>query len=153
MLKIHVDRKEDKVFAKISGSFIDQIDLGKHFGDGFKELHLKCRGLVRINSIGTRLWLAYFQMLRKQNVQVYLVECSTFLVSQMNMMKSFCEGMIIESIMVPFICTQCQDETSALFSMGELKAIRYAIEDRKCEKCGGVAEFDDITQEYFGFLR
>jgi hypothetical protein len=50
-------------------------------------------------------------------------------------------------------CGSCGTELLGLFRCADLKKIKFQIPDLKCAKCGGVASFDDIPEEYFAFLQ
>jgi hypothetical protein len=106
----------------------------------------------RINSVGVKAWIKYFQSVSAKGVQLRFLECSTAIVEQINLISNFACGGSIESIYVPFCCTSCNTELLGLFRTEDLKKIQFQLPDLKCSKCGGVASFDDIPEEYFGFL-
>jgi hypothetical protein len=53
---------------------------------------------------------------------------------------------------VPFSCGQCRGEFIALFKVEDLKKLGMSVPELACPKCKGSAAFDDIPEEYFGFL-
>jgi len=58
----------------------------------------------------------------------------------------------VESIYVPFSCHSCKGEFVGLFTTDELSKMNLQLPELKCSKCGGKATFDDIPEEYLGFL-
>ena len=71
---------------------------------------------------------------------------------QINLISNFTAGGVVESIYVPFACSACKTELVGLFKTEDLKKMGGNIPELKCTKCGGSAVFDDIPEEYFGFL-
>ena len=71
---------------------------------------------------------------------------------QINLISNFTCGGEVESIYVPFSCVNCKSELVGLFKCEDLKKLQLRLPDLKCSKCAGKAVFDDIPEEYFGFL-
>ena len=107
----------------------------------------------RINSTGVKNWIKYFQLLQSKATQIRLVECSVALVEQINQISNFTCGAQVESVYVPFCCRQCKTDLVGLFTVESLIKRGLQLPLLKCSKCGGESEFDDIEDEYFGFLK
>jgi anti-anti-sigma regulatory factor len=116
------------------------------------ELQINCKGVVRINSVGVKTWIKYFQSLSSRGIKLKFVELSTALVEQMNFISNFRCGGEVESIYVPFACEKCHSELVGLFRVDALKKMQCKIPPLQCSKCGGKAVFDDVPEEYFGFI-
>ena len=113
-------------------------------------LVINCRDVKKINSTGVKTWINFFQEFNKKN-QVKFTELSIVLVEQLNSVMNFACGATIESIMVPFICTDCNKESNHLMDTSFLRGMS-SIADAECPFCKGHAEFDDLPEEYFSFL-
>lgn len=116
------------------------------------ELHVNCKEIPRINSVGVKGWIKYFQGVATKGSKLKFTECSTAIVEQINLISNFACGGQVESIFVPFSCTGCKGELVGLFKTEDLKKLQLKLPELKCSKCGGKAVFDDIPEEYFGFL-
>ena len=90
--------------------------------------------------------------MQAKKVKIKFQEVSTALVEQINLISNFTAGGEVESIFVPFSCTGCKSELAGLFKAVDLKKQQLKLPELKCQKCGGKAVFDDIPEEYFGFL-
>jgi hypothetical protein len=91
-------------------------------------------------------------MAQKKGTKLKFFECSSAIVEQVNLISNFLCGGTVESVLVPFNCTQCKCELVGMFKTEDLKKIQYDVKDLKCSKCGGRAVFDDVPEEYFAFL-
>ena len=111
-----------------------------------------CWRFSSINSVGVKAWIRYFQSLAAKGVKVSFTECSTAIVEQINLISNFTCGGRVESIYVPFACTNCKSELVGLFKTDDLKKTQLKLPDLKCSKCGGKAVFDDVPEEYFSFI-
>lgn len=142
------------MLVKISGSIEENVDFNALIGvPTVNKMDIACREILRINSVGVKAWIKYFQGVASKGVQLRFIECSTAIVEQVNLISNFTCGGKVESIFVPFCCTKCGTELLGLFRTDDLVKINFEIPDLKCSKCQGPARFDDIPEEYFGFLQ
>src|SRR5262249_29218637 len=111
-----------------------------------------CGEVSRINSTGVKAWIMFFRSLQQKGVKIKFSHCSTAIIEQMNMVNGFMAGGTVESVYAPFLCHGCQSEVSALYSSEQLRKSAFQVADLKCPKCGEKATFDDVPEEYFGFL-
>lgn len=153
MLNIAKEKAGDAIVIRLTGSIEESVDFAKSVGpiDG-SEVHVNVKGVTRINSVGVKAWIQYFQGLSSKGLKLKFVECSTAIVEQINLISNFLSGGEILSIYVPFSCESCKTELVGLFKVDALRQIGDNIPNLKCSKCGGSAVFDDIPEEYFGFL-
>lgn len=152
MLNVVKEQKGPALIVRFSGSIEESVNFDQLIGPPPAELQVYCKEVPRINSVGVKAWIKYFQSCQAKNTKLTFVECSTAIVEQINLISNFTCGGRVESIYVPFSCTQCKGELVGLFKTDDLKKMQMKLPELKCTKCGGKAVFDDIPEEYFGFL-
>ena len=153
MLNVVKEKKGNALLLILTGSIEESVDFAKLFGDvAGPEVVVNSKGVARINSVGVKSWIKYFQTLAQKGIKLRWIECSTAIVEQLNLISNFSCGGVVESIFVPFSCTKCRSELVGLFGTDALKKSNFNLPELKCSKCGGKAEFDDIPEEYFNFL-
>jgi len=148
--------KEDKggvTVIRLSGSVEESVDFEQVVGPPMGgEVHVYCKEVPRINSVGVKGWIKYFTACAGAGATIKFFECSTAIVEQINMIANFAPGNHVESIYAPFACASCGAELVGLFKVEDIKKANMNLPKLKCSKCGGEAEFDDIPEEYFAFL-
>lgn len=152
MIKVSKEQKGDVLIIKFAGSIDETVHFDQAVGPVQGEVHVNTKEVVRINSVGVKSWIKYFQQLHAKGVKVHFVECSTSIVEQINLISNFTGGGEVDSIYVPFACSNCNAELIALFRTSDLDRNDFKLPELKCTKCGGKAVFDDIEEEYFAFL-
>lgn len=153
MLNVVKEKKGNVLLARLTGSIEETVNFDQIIGDDpGPELHVNCKGISRINSVGVKAWIKYFQNLAGKSVKLKFQECSTAIVEQINLISNFTCGGEVESIFVPFSCQKCSAELVGLFRVDALKKLNFEVPSLKCTKCGGSAVFDDIPDEYFHFV-
>jgi hypothetical protein len=153
VLHVTKDQRGDTLLVKLTGSIEENVDFNALIGmPAVPKMDLLLKEVPRINSVGVKAWIKYFQGVAAKGIQLRFIECSTAIVEQINLISNFTSGGTVESIYVPFCCGSCNTELLGLFRASDLKKINFQIPDLKCAKCGGVASFDDIPEEYFSFL-
>ena len=146
------EQKGNTLVIQLTGSIEETVNFDQLIGIPPAELHVHCKEVPRINSIGVKSWIKYFQAVSQKGTKLRFFDCSTAIVEQINLISNFTSGGTIESIYVTFSCTNCKSELVGLFKSEDIKKLDCKIPDLKCTKCGGKAVFDDIPEEYFGFL-
>ena len=152
MLNITKDLAAGILTVKLVGSIEESVNFEQMIGATPGEVLVNCKEVSRINSVGVKGWIKYFQSLAAKGTKLKFVECSTAIVEQINLISNFLCGGSVESIYVPFACEGCKAELVGLFKTEDLKKSGMNIPNVKCSKCGGTAVFDDIPEEYLGFL-
>lgn len=152
MLNVIKEQKGSVLEIRLSGAVEESVDFEKLIGQPTGEVHVNCKEIPRINSIGVKAWIKYFSSLTSHGVALRFQNCSTAIVEQINMISNFTCGGAVDSIYVPFSCQGCKTELVGLFKAEDLKKIQNNLPELKCTKCGGKAVFDDIPEEYFAFL-
>jgi anti-anti-sigma regulatory factor len=152
VLNVVKEQKGSAVLVRLSGSVEESVNFDQLIGPPPAELIVSCKEIPRINSVGVKAWIKYFQGAQAKGTKLTFIECSTAIVEQINLISNFNCGGTIESIYVPFACTSCKSELVGLFKTADLKKLNLKLPELKCSKCSGKAVFDDIPEEYFGFL-
>ncbi len=152
MVNVIKEQKGNVLVVKLSGSIEESVNFDQLIGPPQPEMHIFCKDVPRINSVGVKAWIKYFQAAQSKGSKVRLFECSTAIVEQINLISNFTAGGTVESIYVPFACSSCKTELVGQFKTEDLKKMGGNIPELKCTKCGGKAVFDDIPEEYFAFL-
>lgn len=152
MLNVLKEDKGSSLLIRLVGSVDEEINLESSIGPVKKPLEIYCKDVVRINSVGVKIWVRYFQKLQETNVPLKFYELSSVLVQQLNLMVNFIPPSAqILSVCAPYLCTACKANSLGLFNVADLKGGDLVAPKLKCPKCGGVSEFDDIESDYFGF--
>lgn len=152
MVNVTKEQKGNVLVVRLSGSIEESVNFDQLLGAPPAEMEVNCKEIPRINSVGVKAWIKYFQSCQAKGTKLKFVECSTAIVEQINLISNFTCGGMVESIFVPFSCTSCKSELVGLYKSEDLKKIQLKVPDLKCTKCGNKAVFDDIPEEYFGFL-
>jgi anti-anti-sigma regulatory factor len=152
MLTATQEKLGNATLFRLSGAIEESANFDQLLGPPPAELVINCKDVPRINSVGVKFWIKYFQLAQSKGTKLKLIECSTAIVEQINLISNFTCGAEVESIYVPFSCESCHKELIGLFKTTDLKALNLRLPELKCSKCGGKAVFDDIPEEYLGFL-
>ena len=152
MINVIKEQKGTVLAVRLVGSIDENVVFDKLIGTPPAALDVNCKEISRINSVGVKAWIKFFQSCQAKGTKLKFLECSTPIVEQINLISNFvCNG-IVESVYVPFSCKKCHTELVGLFKAEDLKKMKLKLPFLKCNKCGGEAEFDDVPEEYFGFL-
>ena len=151
-VKLKKERKGNALTVWIQGAIAETCDFKKSFGELPPELVVNCKEISRITSTGTRAWITYFNQVTAKGVKLRFEECSTAMLEQCNQISNFTCGGEIASGYLPYCCQTCHTPFLKLFGIQELKAMSPKPSDLTCPKCGGIALFDDIPDEYLRFL-
>src|SRR5262249_22789974 len=146
------EQKGTVLVVKLSGSIEENVSFDQLIGAPPGELHVVCKEITRINSVGVKSWIKYFSGAQQKGTKLRFQDCSTAIVEQVNLISNFTAGGAVESIYVPFSCQSCKSELVGLFKCEDLKKLSFKLPELKCSKCGNKAVFDDIPEEYFAFL-
>lgn len=153
MLNVTRDKKDKTLILRLSGEIDETVNFDQAIGATSPDTVLHCEGISRINSLGVKAWIAFFEACTKRGVKLRYTHCSPAVVEQLGLIRNFaCEG-VIETIYVPFVCTNkaCCRELVGLFKVEDLQRIAFKIPALKCSTCGSPAVFDDLEDEYFRF--
>ena len=152
MLNVLKEQKGNVLVVRLVGSIEESVSFDALIGPPPQELHVNCKEVPRINSIGVKAWIKYFSVLQQKGTRLRFQDCSTAIVEQINLISNFTCGGAVDSVYVPFSCGKCRGEFIAPFKVDDLKKIAMNLPELDCPKCSGKASFDDIPEEYFAFL-
>lgn len=150
----HINKDDKSVPPKLilSGIIDEAADLSPLLEGNPRALHLDCRNVSRINSIGVKLWREFFGRYRKGGGRAHFFNLSPALVSPLNYLSDFAQKDEIRSICVPFMCLSCEKTTIATYTTDELTKLNLNLTPPPCAACGAKTEMDEIPEEYFSFL-
>ncbi len=152
MLSVNRQPIEDGLLVDLNGTIEENVHFEELIGTFEGALTVKCRGITRINSVGVKTWMRYFQGLKAQGKVFRFIECSHPVIEQLNMISNFACGGEVLSILMPFSCLKCQNEFVVSSKTADLKATNLQVPVVKCEKSECGAQFDDDPEEYLYFL-
>lgn len=154
MLKVDKQEKGDVIVLTFNGTIEEDTDLSSLVGSPTQlkwDIYLK--GVQRINSMGVKTWVKFFQAVASKGIQIKYLECSTAIVEQMNLLKNFGCGGTVVSMYLPYRCSKCSKELFTLFRVEDLQKLSFEVPPVQCPQCKSPANFDDLPEEYFGFLQ
>ncbi len=152
MLQVEKSQKGSIFLFKLSGNIEENTKLDEALGEPKPQMEIHLKDISRINSIGVKGWIKYFQNCQAKGTKITFTECSTAIVEQINLISNFTCGGAIESIYLPYSCGKCRTEQLCLLKVEDLKKLGMNLPTLKCSKCTGTAEFDDIPEDYLAFL-
>ncbi len=152
---VQVDREDgpEGTVVKLAGTIEESVDLSQLFGEFTGVLSVNCKGVTRINSVGVKTWIRYFQGLKSTGRAFKFLDLPHPLIEQLNMISNFACGGEVVSVLLPYGCNKCSKEFVASVKTAELKANGLEVPKVKCERedCG--ATFDDDPEEFLYFLQ
>ena len=150
MLSIQKTNTANGLNVELSGAFEETVQLETLIGPVQGVLTVNCRGLTRINSVGVKTWINYFQKLKMAGITIRFEECSPPIVEQLNMISNVSCGGEVVSVLLPYSCVKCMKEFVIPL---ETKNINPdALPQAKCERSDCANQFDDVSEDYFYFL-
>jgi len=152
MLNVTREMKGTTLVLRLKGSIDESTPLEQAFGAPAPVIEVNCREITSINSSGVKAWIRYFQAAAKGGSRFSFHECSQSIVDQINFIMNFTCGGKVESIFLPFCCESCNTPALALFKCDDLRAAQLQVTPPACVKCGAATSFDEIPEEYLGFL-
>jgi anti-anti-sigma regulatory factor len=154
--RLVVDLKgtDQAAYVKLSGHIDednDLTDLTKKITQ--QVVVLNTANVERINSCGVRDWVSWLNELDKKGAELYLVECSPAIMTQVNLVNNFIGSGTILSFYSPYFCSGCDSEKMLLIETEEaLKNLPFRAPTCRCDQCDHTMDFDDIESSYFAFL-
>ncbi len=153
MLNVKKEITGQSTVVEFLGTIEESVNFEQLVGETTGDIVFKCRGITRINSVGVKTWIRYFQSLKNEGKKFKFTDCPQPIVEQLNMISNFACGGEVESILLPYYCQKCQKEMVARCLTSDLKKNDLEIPQVKCEKNPCDAKFDDDAEEYFYFLK
>lgn len=150
---MEVIKKETSELTELSliGVIDENTNFEKTIGKIHSSLDVNCKGIARINSIGVKGWVRYFNGLRKNGIRLRFFECPTAIIQQMELFHNFVDPSEICSLVISRFCKACKKTQDEIFSVADLKKNSFNISSEPCT-CGGMLNFDH-TDDYFKALK
>lgn len=124
---------------------------GRKVAEGIKskKLVVAMRGVRRFASWGMSEWMDFLRI--NENRDLYLVECSTYAVSQINLVTGLLGHGKLVSFYASYRCGSCSEERETLFIVPR---DRDEIRDlpgshQECATCGGRARLEEYPAAFF----
>jgi anti-anti-sigma regulatory factor len=148
--KFKFEEIKDKGFVKIvlKGNIDEDTELdtiAKNPGP----LVFNFKNVTSINSLGVRTWVNLMKLLAGKSVT--FEECPPVIVRQMNMIPSFKGTAKVQSVLVPYVCDECEAEAVSLVTQENFSQVAEAYSCENCKK--GELEFDGNPKQYFAFTK
>jgi ABC-type transporter Mla MlaB component len=146
-------RSGDVTTVALHGDITERSDFGALLSElpGGAETVLDLADIRRIDSSGVREWLTFVRGAERAGKPLVLDRCSVAFVHQLNMIAKFAGHGRVRSAMAPFYCSPCNVEAARVIDLSRGVPEQVSPPER-CEKCGGMMEFDDLL-EYYERLR
>src|SRR5690606_35426872 len=102
-------------------------------------------------SFGVRQWLQLMDVIEREAEKLFLVECSSKFVDQLNMFAGFAGRGQVLSFYAPYVCDGCGTSRSILFRVDQDEDMiqRAQPPNFTCRVCRGQEVFDDDPNAYF----
>lgn len=155
MLTVNKAKKGNLEVFQIVGPVDDRSNFDESFGpvpDSPTEIHVNCAQVTRINSVGVKSWIKYFQKVQAKNLKLVFHECAPPIVQQMNMVFNFLCGGKVATLLGPFACEACGNNFLSSLKVADIQSSNFNIQPIPCSKCQKPAEFDDVPKLCFKFL-
>ena len=153
MLIIGKDESSTPPKLTMSGVIDETVDFSKLSDARKSDLHILCREVNRINSVGIKIWRDFFRNYREQGGSVRFHELSPALVATMNYISDFVEIKELVSLCAPYICPKCKTSALKVLTVAEAKSCLPTPPSMACPKCSALMELDEIPEEYFSFTQ
>jgi len=116
---------------------------------GTKKLIVNMRDVRRFASWGMAEWMEFLRI--NGDCDLYLVECSTYAVSQINLVTGLLGHGKLVSFYASFRCGSCSEELETLFVIpSDREAIRALPgSTQECTTCGGRARLEEYAASFF----
>jgi hypothetical protein len=117
-----------------------------------KKLVINMRHVRRFASWGMSEWMDFLRMCGERDV--YVVECSAYALTQLNLVTGLLGHAKLVSFYAPFRCTSCGVEHETLFLLPRDRDTvrRLHRSEQPCQSCGQPALLEDQPAEFYEVL-
>lgn len=144
------------VVYELSGVIDESSDFSS-FADGGpipSEFGLDLFAIKRINSVGIKKWISFFEALQRKGMKIFIQRASPAIVEQMVNISNFRCGAEVQSVVLPYHCKSCSKPVFFVKTKEDLANIDLEKVNWPCPLCQGTElEFDDLPDEYLRFWR
>jgi anti-anti-sigma regulatory factor len=107
--------------------------------------------LERINSLGVRAWISFVRDREAAGLSLTFERLPPIVVSQISMISNFMGTRSrITSVFVPYLCTACNHEHTALLDVAPGVVVQPTL---PCPKCNSTMLLDELPETYDHVLR
>jgi hypothetical protein len=154
MLTINVDKSGFEPVSFMSGTVEESSNFSSLQLDSRNELHVDCFGVIRINSVGVKKWILFFDSMKEKNIKVFFYRLPPVLIEQADMIKNFLCGATVVNAVIPFLCEQCGHINGLIKERKDVYGVNLDHVMWLCEKCNtSNLVFDDDPEEYLRFWK
>jgi hypothetical protein len=155
----HSRRAESEISTAGDATLVRVVGmLDEHF-PGFGDLSLArtividVSGIRFITSFGVRQWLRAMSSL-PAHAHVYLTGCQRIFVEQLNMILNFGGRGQILTLLAPYRCTGCGNESDEVIDAVQhgKYVVAGQLPEMTCRKCNGRLSLDEMPETYFACL-
>ncbi|MBV8761633.1 MAG: anti-sigma factor antagonist [Deltaproteobacteria bacterium] len=152
-LRTAIENEGDTSIVKLAG-FIDEHNRLKQLVEQITATTamIDLSGVERINSSGVRDWVNWIAALEANGTTPVLVRCSPAIVAQINLVKNFTGNGAVKSFLVPYRCSECDEEKSIVVETSEMTSPGASPPTCNCIVCGHPMQVDEMPEAYFAFL-
>lgn len=152
-LKVFVTTKGSLDYVRLSGVIDEDNNLMSVLPRLTREVVVVgLREVTRINSLGVRDWVNWMNALDAAGKRVVLHECSTAVVSQINLVANFAGKSHIESFLSPYFCSTCDADRLRLIQTRRLTGDPPRAPRALCDQCDSLMALDEVEESYFSFI-
>ncbi|MCM2278595.1 MAG: hypothetical protein NDJ89_11025 [Oligoflexia bacterium] len=125
-------------------------------GAGLKSVALDLQGLGVITSAGLRSWITFINALKSASFEVTFSAVSEVFLERTSAFPQMLDGhgWTVVAFEAPYFCTSCKKRVVHLLNAAEFPTAPEAPEPpaRACADCGKALRFDEVPEDYLGFL-
>ena len=144
---------EGAMLFKFEGTIDETVDFSPIMPrlDGL-EVNIDLYGIRRINSVGVKKWMIFFEDLQAKKIKAQFHRVSPAIVEQLNLVSNFhCGGTVVTAVL-PFICKSCGEANYFVRSKEDITDLDLEKVEWPCHACRSIQiEFDDIVEDYLKF--
>ncbi len=139
------------LLVQVTGVIDDSFHLGEVADQRQRCIVFDLSGIERVTSYGVREWM---RALDDVDADYYcFVRVSPAIICQFNLVAGFGRRGEVVSLYAPYACTSCGEVSKRLFDLRQLSATALGtLPSIPCERCGEIAEFDDVEHLYFDYV-
>ena len=150
-LRVSIDANGGTTHVIFEGAIDENAKLESIFSQLSGDTMFHMRRVERVNSMGVHRWIPLVTRFTAKH-RLSIVDISYPLVHNANVVANLFGSAQIQSCMAPYFCARCNANLTLSVSQQEVAATSYAPPPKKCERCGGELEFDELDN-YFAFFK
>lgn len=117
------------------------------------EIHVNCRKVTRINSVGVKCWVDSLNAFRAKNGKLKFLEVTSDLIETMNYISNFILDGELVSLIIPYYCEKCKRPDTVVLTPQKIKEHFDTISTKPCLNCDGTMEIECDPEDLFVSIR